>query len=262
MQLEGKRIIVTGGARGIGGSAVRAFAREGADVASLDVLDELGEKVASEASADGPGTVRYHTCDVGRRDDVKRVFAESISELGGLDALVHIAGIHREAPPESITDEDWDLVLRINLTGTFVTNQEAFPYLRDNGGGRIVNFGSSAGQVPYVMAGHYSAAKGGVLSWTRTIAHAWGKHGITANAVTPAIMTPMAAEVGERLMSSMSVEEMEAMGRMTSGPPTALGGMGDPDADMAPVLVFLVSEAARFITAQIIAVDGGLAPVR
>ena len=261
MQLDGKRIIVTGGSRGIAESAVRAFTREGASVASLDVRDEAGEQVAGEASAEGPGKARYYHCDVSDRKSVKGVFAEAVGDLGGLDGLVHAAGIHREAAPEDITDEDWDAVINVNLKGTFITNQEAFPYLRDNGGGRILNFGSSAGLVPYRNSAHYSASKGGVISWTRTVAHEWGAHGISVNAIAPGIQTPMAEEVAER--GGSALEGTGEMREMIMAMMIPLGGkLGDPDRDLAPVLVFLMTEGARFITAQIIAVDGGLAQTR
>ena len=192
---------------------------------------------------------------------MKSAFAEAVGELGGLDGLVHAAGIHREAAPEDITDEDWDAVINVNLKGTFITNQEAFPYLRDNGGGRILNFGSSAGLVPYRNAAHYSASKGGVISWTRTVAHEWGAHGISVNAIAPGIQTPMAEEVAER--GGSALEGTGEMREMIMAMMIPLGGkLGDPDRDLAPVLVFLMTEGARFITAQIIPVDGGLAQTR
>jgi NAD(P)-dependent dehydrogenase (short-subunit alcohol dehydrogenase family) len=261
MELDGKRIIVTGGSRGIAGSAVRAFTRAGANVASLDLRDDLGEQVAREASEEGPGKARYYRCDISDRADVHRVFAEAVAELGGLDGLLHAAGIHREAPAEDITDEDWDAVLDVNLKGTFITNQEAFPYLRDNGGGRILNFGSGAALGPYRNAAHYSASKGAVISWSRTVAHEWGRHGITVNAIAPGIQTPMAEEVGERRgAGTQGAQEMHAAMMAAMIP---IGGkLGDPDRDIAPVLVFLMSDGARFITAQIIPIDGGLAHTR
>lgn len=261
MQLQDKRIIVTGGSRGIAESAVRAFTREGATVAALDVRDEDGQRVAREASERGPGRARYYHCDVSNRAEVHRVFAEAVKEMNGLDGLVHAAGVHREGAAEKISDEDWDLVLDVNLKGTFITNQEAFPYLRDNGDGRILNFGSGAGLAPYRNAAHYSASKGGVISWTRTVAHEWGQYGIRVNAVAPGIQTPMAAEVGAR--RGEAAQDAQAMHEAMLAMLIPLGGkLGDADRDIAPVLVFLMTEGARFITAQIIPVDGGLAQTR
>ncbi len=242
---------------------MRAFTREGATVASLDVKDELGERVARGASEQGSGKARYYHCDVSNRAEVRRVFAAAVGDLGGLDGLVHAAGIHREGLAEGISDEDWDLVMAVNLKGTFITNQEAFPFLRDNGGGRILNFGSSAGLIPYRNAAHYSASKGAVISWTRTVAHEWGQYGITVNAVAPGIHTPMAEETFERLSAVGGVEGTWAVREAMMALMIPLGGkLGDADRDLAPVLVFLMSEGARFITGQIIPVDGGLAPTR
>jgi 2-hydroxycyclohexanecarboxyl-CoA dehydrogenase len=146
----------------------------------------------------------------------------------------------------------------VNLRGTFLTNQAAFPYLREAGGGRILNYASGAALYPFVGGAHYSASKGAVISWTRTIAHEWGRHNITANAICPVIWTPMY----DASRARYSPEELSAHeARMAERIP--LGGRsGDPDRDMAPVLVFLVGDGARFITAQIISIDGGMVPLR
>jgi NAD(P)-dependent dehydrogenase (short-subunit alcohol dehydrogenase family) len=259
MQLDGKRIIVTGGAQGIGASAVRAFTREGAAVASLDVLDGAGREAAAAAGRQGPGAAHFRHCDVSSREEVRDAFGASVDDLGGLDALVHAAGVERASPAELTTDQEWDLIMDVNLRGTFLTNQEAFPYLRDAGGGRILNFGSGAAMVPYVGGAHYSASKAGVASWTRTIAHEWGRHGITANALAPAMWTPMYSDHRARLTAEGRIDAHDA--QMAAMIPMG-GRLGDPDADLAPVLVFLLGDGARFITAQIIPVDGGMVPVR
>jgi 2-hydroxycyclohexanecarboxyl-CoA dehydrogenase len=256
-ELTGRRIVVTGGARGIGESGVRAFVREGADVVSLDVTDEAGVAVATEAAAAGPGSARFVHCDVSSRRSVEEAFAEAIAQLGGLDALVHVAGVERSAPAEEITDEDWNLTLDVNLRGTFLTNQAAFPHLKEDGG-RIVNFASGAGLYPYLHGAHYSASKAAVIAWTRTIAHEWGRYGITAVAVNPAMWTPMYQGHRDRL----SPEELAAHDADKKAKVPLGGKLGDPDVDMAPVLVFLVGDGSRFITAQIVSVDGGMVPLR
>jgi len=255
--LEERRVVVTGGARGIGESAVRAFVREGAHVVSFDVTEEAGLAAAGEADAGGPGTARFMRCDVSSRPSVGEAFAAAVSHLGGLDALVHVAGVERAAPAEEITDEDWDLTLDVNLRGTFLTNQAAFPHLKEHGG-RIVNFASGAGLYPYLRGAHYSASKAGVIAWTRTIAHEWGRYGITAVAVNPAMWTPMYQGHRDRLSpGELAAHDAEKQVKVPLG-----GKLGDPDGDLAPVLVFLVGEGSRFITAQIIAVDGGMVPLR
>jgi NAD(P)-dependent dehydrogenase (short-subunit alcohol dehydrogenase family) len=257
MQLKGKRIIVTGGARGIAASAVRAFAEEGAQVASFDIIDDLGEKVAAEASKRGPGTVRFYHCDVSSRSEVQNAFDSAIGNLRGLDALVNVAGVERTAPAEEITDKDWDLIFNVNVKGTLYTNQAAFKHLRDHGG-RILNFGSQAGMNGMPGAAAYSAAKGAVIAWTHTVAQEWGKYGITVNAIVPGMWTPMYEEHRARL----SPEELTAHDAIMASLIPLGGRLGQPDRDIAPVLVFLVGDGARFITGQIIPVDGGLSMVR
>ena len=256
MQLDGKRVIVTGGAQGIGEAAVRAFVHEGATVVSLDVQDDKGAAVV--ASADGSGRATYLHCDVGRRADVEAAFERATAELGGLDALVHVAGVERSSPAQDITDADWDLILDVNLKGTFLTNQAPFPHLRDNGGGRIVNFGSGAGLDKYPGGAHYSASKGGVMSWSRSVAAEWGPHGIGVVAIVPAMWTPMY----DAHRAALSPDALAAHDAMMAGLIPMGGKLGDAETDLAPMLVFLLTDAARFITAQVIAVDGGLTPTR
>jgi NAD(P)-dependent dehydrogenase (short-subunit alcohol dehydrogenase family) len=235
---------------------VRVFVREGAAVASLDVADEAGERIVAEANGEGPGRAVYHHCDVSRRDEVLRAFGQAAADLGGLDALIHVAGVEgKPSPVESMTEEEWDRVVDINLKGTFLTNQAAFPYLREHGG-RIANFASAAGLVSFPNIGQYSASKGGVISWSRCLAQEWGRYGITVVSIIPHAQTPMV----ERSQASWSPEQVEK-GKATTAA-TALGRRGDPETDIAPVLVFLVSDASRYITGQMVAIDGGLAPLR
>ena len=240
---------MTGGASGIGAAAVRAFARAGARVASLDVNDDAGRRVAAEA---GPA-VEYHHCDVARRAEVRDVMARVVEHLGGLDVLASIAGIQRDAPAEEIDDAEWDVVFDVNVKGTVYTNQAAFTVMKERGG-HIINFGSGAGIRGQRGAAHYSAAKAAVMAWTRTVAQEWAGYGITVNSIVPAIWTPMY----EAHRARMSEQEL-AIHDMAMRHVIPLGGrLGDADRDMAPVLLFLASDAARFITGQAIAVDGGM----
>jgi NAD(P)-dependent dehydrogenase (short-subunit alcohol dehydrogenase family) len=249
VQLEGKRIIVTGGASGMGAATVRAYVREGARVVAMDVDDERGRAVAEATGA------AYRHCDVARRDAVEAAFAEAVAELGGLDVLANPAGIERGGPPETLPDDEIAAVMGVNLSGTIHTNQAAFAPMRDGGGGRIVNFGSRAGVQGSPQAAHYAASKGAVLAWTRSVARAWAPYGIRVNAVAPGIWTPMYDLRRERLRTP---EEIAAHDR-EKGALIPLGGkLGDADADFAPVMVFLASEASRFITGQTLPIDGGM----
>lgn len=251
--LAGKRIIVTGAARGIGASAARALAAAGAHVTGLDVAAEPAESSTVSLS----GTLIRDTCDVSSRASTGEAIDRAVADMGGLDALIHVAGIQRYTPAESITDEEWDLVLGVNARGTMITNQAAFPHLKA-GGGRIINFASAAGAMGLRGCAHYAASKGAVLAWTRTIAQEWGPYGISVNAIAPGMWTPMY----ETTRAGMTPEQLEAHDRGMAMMIPLGGRLGDPDADMAPVLVFLVSDASRFITGQTLAVDGGLMMVR
>ncbi len=258
IDLTGCRVIVTGGARGIGAAVVRALAAEGANVCSLDVLDELGVEVAAKATAEGPGRVDYQCCDITSREEVEAVFGKVGHALGGLDALVAAAGVENRVPAESITDEQWERVVEVSLRGTYLTNQAAFGLLRAVGGGRILNFASGAGMDPFPGAAHYAAAKAGVIGWTRSVAHEWGRHNITVNAIAPGMWTPMY----ESSRAHFTSEQLQAHDQLMASRIPLGGKLGDPNSDLAPLLTVLLSDVSRFVTGQIICIDGGLSSVR
>ncbi|MBT9475166.1 SDR family NAD(P)-dependent oxidoreductase [Polaromonas sp.] len=253
MNVLNKRVIVTGSSSGIGASALKALTAAGAKVVGMDLNDEAGHSIAATASEAGPGQAHYLRCDVSQRQEVEAAFGAAVRQLGGLDVLVNIAGVERKSPAESISQEDWDLMFDVNARGTLNTNQAAFTHLRERGG-QIINFASAAGVMGVPGLAHYSASKAAVLGWTRTAAKEWGKYGITVNAVAPAMWTPMYEKFRERLDGV----QLKAHDDMMAGLIPLGGRLGDPDHDMAPVLLFLVSDAAHFITGQTLAVDGGL----
>jgi NAD(P)-dependent dehydrogenase (short-subunit alcohol dehydrogenase family) len=257
MQLQGKKIIVTGGARGIAASVVRAYAAQGAKVASLDVLDAEGEHTAAQVNEQFPGAVRFYNCDIANSAEVTDVFAAAVGAMGGLDAMANIAGVERTAAAEDIARDHWDLIFDVNVRGTLHTNQAAFEHMHERGG-RIINFGSAAGLTGMPGAAHYAASKGAVLAWTRTVAQEWARYGITVNAVAPMIWTPMY----DAHRAKMSAEQLNAHDRHLASIIPLGGKLGDADRDLAPVMVFLASDGARFITGQTLSVDGGTVPVR
>jgi NAD(P)-dependent dehydrogenase (short-subunit alcohol dehydrogenase family) len=249
MQLDGLGIIVTGAANGIGAATLAAYVREGARVAALDVEDEPGR----ERTAPLGDRARYFHCDVSRKSEVDAAFEAAVGWLGRLDVLAHVAAIERGGPAESISEEDWAAVLGVNLMGTVFTNQAAFRHMKEHGG-RIINFGSGGAVRGQVGSSHYAASKGGVQAFTRTVAAEWGGYGITVNAVAPGAWTRMYDTYLDRLGEAGREMAIQAMRRMIP-----IGGkLGDPERDIAPVLVFLASSAAHFITGQLIAVDGGM----
>jgi NAD(P)-dependent dehydrogenase (short-subunit alcohol dehydrogenase family) len=249
-QLTGRKFIVTGAGRGIGCAVADAFLAEGAMVTKMDI--RFSNDVQPET--DFSSSV---LCDISSRAGVESAFAEAVDRMAGLDGLVNVAGIMGRLAAEAIDDDSWNAMMDVNVRGTFLTNQAAFRYLKDRGG-RIVNFGSDAGLIPSPTSAHYSASKGAVIAWTRSIAHEWGMYGITVNCVLPAIWTPMYEEQRSRLNPA----ELEAHDlRMATTIPIG-GRLGDPIRDLAPVLIFLVSEASHFVTGQLMSVSGGLGMTR
>jgi NAD(P)-dependent dehydrogenase (short-subunit alcohol dehydrogenase family) len=255
--LTGVRAIVTGGASGMGAGLVGAYAAHGAQVISLDLQPGPGTEIAEKATAAGPGSAAFIAADVSDKASVDAAFAHATEALGGLDVLVHAAGIAPGAPAEKIAVEDWDNVFAVNARGTFLTNQAAFRYLRESGGA-IVNFASAAGVTGLPNKAHYSASKGAVVAWTRTVAKEWGHLGITVNMIAPAISTPMYATT----RSLMTPEQLAALDATLRAEMPIDGALGDIDRDLVPLMVFLAGPGARFITGQIFSVDGGLLMVR
>lgn len=205
MRLEGKRIIVTGSARGMGEATLRAYVAQGAHGIGMD-MDDAGVTVAEEASASGPGKASFVKVDVSDLANVEEVFGKAVDELGGLNVLAHPAAIQRPADASDVTVEDWDLMFAINARGTMIVNQVAHRYMKESGGGSIINFGSISGLRPEVTASAYSASKGAVHSWTRTAAGTWGKDGVLVNAILPALGPPMYEEAKSR----MNDEQLDA----------------------------------------------------
>jgi NAD(P)-dependent dehydrogenase (short-subunit alcohol dehydrogenase family) len=252
MLLKGKKAIVTGGAHGLGASAARAFAKEGATVALMDINDELGEKVASEISG-----ARYYHCDKSKSQEVKSIFGKAIADMGGVDVLADSAGVSAMiTPAEDITEEQLDWVLGVNLKGTIFTNQAVYHAMKEAGGGSIINFSSGAGVLPIGVA-DYGAAKGGVISWTRHVAKAWGPQNIRVNSICPSAVTH---NMAERLQGEDLKRYQEHREKVLTQVP--MNRFGEADLDIAPVLLFLASEASRYMTGQIVSVDGGYAMTR
>ncbi|MFT7653977.1 MAG: NAD(P)-dependent dehydrogenase (short-subunit alcohol dehydrogenase family) [Limisphaerales bacterium] len=258
MDLTNKRIIVTGCASGMGAATIRCYVNAGALVVGMDLTDDAGEKVCADATTNGAGSATYMNVDVADKARVTAAFAAAVKHLGGLDALAHPAAIHRAGSATEVSVEDWDLMFAVNVRGTMLTNQAAHPYIKAAGGGSIINFGSISGQRPEPTASAYSSAKGAVHSWTRTAAGTWGIDGVRVNAILPAIATPMYHEARANFTEQ---EREESYWRNMQS--ISLGEeYGDPDEDLGPVMVFMASDASKFITGQLIPVDGGQHNVR
>ncbi len=257
MKLEGKKIIVTGGAKGIGASVVKNYVLQGAKVVSIDVDEVNGLRVVEEANKQHPNSALYLNIDISNKQQVQEGFEKAVQFLGGLDVLANIAGVHRAIPAENVLESEVDFIAGVNINGTIWTNQEAFKHLKEKGGA-IINYGSISGLRPEVGSALYSLTKGAVHSWTRTLAHEWGKYNIRVNAILPIIATPMY----QQALDAMTKEQLDAFTATTLNNIPLGNKYGDPDKDLAPVMNFFASDDSRFITGQLIPVDGGLASVR
>ena len=243
MRLEGLTALVTGAAGGIGAATCRRLAAEGARVAVTDMDLERAREVAAEI--DGVA----HELDVTSPERI----AEVCGAVGAVDVLVNNAGTDRFAFFTKSTPEMCDVVLEVNLRGVIATTHAVLPGMQERGGGRIVNVASEAGRVGSQGSSVYSAAKAGVIGFTKAIARESARYGVTCNAVAPGpIETPLLmsapeqlGELGERLVKGM-------VGA------TAMRRIGTPD-EVAAAIAFLASDDASYVTGQTLGVSGGLA---
>lgn len=249
-KLEGKKLIVTGGSSGMGAAAVKVFVREGAQVVSID-LNEPKEELRVTG-------VTYLKGNVSDQMGIREVFAEAVSQLGGVDGLFNIAGINHFIPTMELTSQELDTVFAVNIKGVFFCCQAVYPYLKEKGG-CIVNFGSQASYHPGPDSAHYAASKAAVESFTTKIAWEWGPDKIRCNTVWPSAWTPLFEKTvlnGAEVTDEMKAEVQKGM--QAAFP---LGYLGDPEEDIAPALVFLASDDSRYITGQCLPVNGGSAMV-
>lgn len=245
--LDGRRILVTGGATGIGAAAVHVLSAAGARVAAT---------YHRTAPAHDAAPITWLQCDVRDAAAVDATFHDAVQALGGLDVLVHAAGLWQAGVPGQISGEDIDFLLDTNVKATILTNQAAHAAMRDNGG-QILNFGSAEAVMGSPFAAVYAATKGAVQAWTRSAAKAWGADRVTVNALAPAVQTAGA----DRLRAFLGPDVAPYIDQQMKLSIPLGGKLGDPTRDLGPVLVFLAGPGAAFITGQLIPVDGGLAMV-
>ena len=243
MNLEGNVCLVTGGARGIGRKIVETFAAAGARaVYALDMGFDGFEEVIKRHR-----TVRSVVLNVTDSEAVNKAVEEIWNKEGQIDVLVNNAGITRDNLIQKMTDEEWNAVVSVNLTGVFNMARAVGPRMMEQGSGSVINMASIVALTGNVGQSNYAATKGGVVSMTKTWAKEFARKGakIRVNAIAPGfIRTPMTEKVPEKILDAMVSK-------------TVLGRMGEPE-DIANAALWLASDLSSFVTAQVISVDGGL----
>ena len=245
--LQGKVALVTGAARGIGYAIAETLAREGASVVIFDLCsEEAGAESAAKIAEAYGVTAAFKRCDVSNYEAVQETVKAVIKEFGGVDILVNNAGICRDKVLLAMSEQDWDLVLDINLKSMFNTIKACYRNFMKKKSGKIINITSVSGLMGNAAQANYTAAKGGVIALTKTVARELATRGVNCNAVAPgAIETPMTA--------SMDQDALKAL--LATVP---MGHMGKPE-DIAECVAFLASDKAKYITGEVIRVDGGIA---
>jgi 3-oxoacyl-[acyl-carrier protein] reductase len=241
---DGRVVLVTGAARGLGRAMASRFAAEGAIVA---VADADGAALADVliALADSYGDcIGGATVDVTDPQAIGAWVDLTVAQLGRVDVLVSNAGIIRDGLVEHITDAEWLAVVDVSLTGSFYGARAAFPHMKRQGYGRLLNLSSMSWRGNFGQA-NYVAAKAGIVGFTRAVALEGARHGITANAIAPGLIeTPMLASMDDRARAKL-------IGKIP------VGHTGEP-ADIAAAAAFLCSEEARYITGVVLDIDGGI----
>jgi 3-oxoacyl-[acyl-carrier protein] reductase len=244
IDLKGRVAVVTGGAAGIGAETCKVFARHGAAVAIWDVNETQGKALELILLQEG-FSAHFSKVNTAKLEDVEAAAQQVIAQFGKIDILINNAGITRDASLMKMTAEQWQQVMDVNLTGVFNCTKVIAANMIQHNFGRIINTSSVVGLYGNYGQTNYAATKAGVIAMTKTWARELGKHNITVNAVAPGfIATDMIKTIPEPVIKMMTEK-------------VPLRKLGTPE-DVANTYAFLASDAAQFISAAVISVDGGL----
>jgi len=244
MSFEGKVAVVTGAAQGIGEAYARALAAEGASVVVADLNEDSGQRVAKEIEADG-GTAMFVRCDVSEAESANAMAEATVAAYGGIDLLVNNAAIYGDTQFDLLISVDWDYYrkfMSVNMDGALVVTRAVYPHMQRRGGGAIVNQSSTAA---WLYSGFYGLAKVGINGLTQQLAHELGGMNIRVNAIAPGPVDTQATRTQAGSAAQDIVRNSLALKRI-----------GQPE-DMVGACLFLLSEEASWVTAQILDVDGG-----
>ncbi len=244
MILQNKVAVVTGGSRGIGKAIAEKFAAEGASVAILYSSNSASADAVVEEIRNAGGTAKAYQCHVENSDEVGKTIDEVVNDLGKIDILVNNAGITRDKLLMMMKEEDFDDVISVNLKGAYNTMRKVCPMLARQRWGRVINLSSIAGINGNAGQVNYSASKAGLIGMTKSAAREFAGRGITVNAIAPGFVE---TDMTEKFASDENVMKRIPVGRM-----------GRPD-EIASLALFLASDAAAYITGEVIRIDGGLA---
>lgn len=237
MRLEGKVAVITGGARGLGQSMAELFAKEGAKVVAAD----MGELSYQNDNVEG------YKLNVTNTEECKKFFDYVVEKYGKIDILVNNAGITRDAMTRKMSDEQWDLVIDVNLKGVFNLTRYVGPQMQSLGGGSIINISSIVGEYGNIGQANYAATKAGVIGLTKTWAKEFAMKGgnVRVNAIAPGyIMTDILKTVPQDLLDGFAKQTM-------------LGRLGQPE-EIAKAALFLASDEASYVTGHTLSVNGGM----
>lgn len=249
-RLSSKTALITGGGAGIGRACALAFAREGARVAVLGRRRQPLEQVAAEILAQG-GEAMAVVADVTRSPEISAAIEQVVARFGPFQVVVNNAGVTFVGTADETSEEDWNRILAINLTGTFLVSKAALPVLRRAGGGSIVNLSSVYGLVARRQRTAYTASKGGVTLLTQAMALDHASEGIRVNCICPALVE---TEMVRRVLEHTRDPEATLRARIAELP---LGRLGKPE-DVAQMAVYLASDESSWVTGAALPIDGGL----